>query len=51
LSPSATAPPTSEEAKYTELIAVREDSADLVSERDRLLLSLARSSLLLNSSY
>jgi hypothetical protein len=51
LSPSATAAPTIEEAKHTELIAVREDPADLVSERDGLLLSLARSSLLLNSPY
>ncbi|TKW36439.1 hypothetical protein SEVIR_2G440200v4 [Setaria viridis] len=33
-----------EEAKYTELFALREDPAALVSERDRLLLSLARSS-------
>ncbi|CAL5084646.1 unnamed protein product [Urochloa decumbens] len=33
-----------EEAKYTELFVLREDPAALVSERDRLLLSLARSS-------
>ncbi|CAN6200237.1 unnamed protein product [Urochloa humidicola] len=33
-----------EEAKYTEPFVLREDPAALVSERDRLLLSLARSS-------
>ncbi|KAF8656602.1 hypothetical protein HU200_060667 [Digitaria exilis] len=33
-----------EEAKYTELFVMREDPNALVSERDRLLLSLARSS-------
>ncbi|CAL5061079.1 unnamed protein product [Urochloa decumbens] len=33
-----------EEAKYTELFVLREDPGALVSERDRLLLSLARSS-------
>ncbi|XP_062190238.1 UDP-glucosyltransferase 29-like [Phragmites australis] len=33
-----------EEAKYTALFAIREDNNSLVSERDRLLLSLARSS-------
>ncbi|PUZ73384.1 hypothetical protein GQ55_2G469800 [Panicum hallii var. hallii] len=33
-----------EEAKYTQLFVVREDPAALVSERDRLLLSLGRSS-------
>nr|XP_034581013.1 UDP-glucosyltransferase 29-like [Setaria viridis] len=33
-----------EEAEYTELFAMREDVPALVSERDRLLLSLARSS-------